>query len=301
MQPDQWSEAARLIHRSMNAWYDAHFGKPIFQNTETDALLFCEIYETLDPGCCNIAVDTRVDRIAGLCFTHPRETHISIGIMAVDPDYYGRGIASAILRQITEDAIRRSLPVRLVSSAMNLDSFSLYNRAGFVPRAVYQDMTIDVPEEGLSIDLPEQGRIREATIDDVPEIAALETELCGIRREKDFRYIILNKRGTWHASVMKDSDGRIAGFLASIYDTGRKMLGPGVMRNASLATALIATELNHHKGKRLGWLVPCQYTELVQAMYNLGAKNCELSLVQCLGEWSAPTGVVIPTFMPETG
>jgi hypothetical protein len=36
-------------------------------------------------------------------------------------------------------------------------------------------------------------------------------------------------------------------------------------------------------------------------MYALGAKNCELHFGQVRGPWTAPTGVVMPTFMPETG
>jgi len=40
-------------------------------------------------------------------------------------------------------------PIRLVSSAFNLDSFSLYTRVGFVPRCVYQDIELTVPEEGI--------------------------------------------------------------------------------------------------------------------------------------------------------
>ena len=36
----------------------------------------------------------------------------------------------------------------LISSAMNLDSFSLYNRVGFRPRMVFQDTLLSVPETG---------------------------------------------------------------------------------------------------------------------------------------------------------
>ena len=34
---------------------------------------------------------------------------------------------------------------------MNLDSFTLYNRCGFVPRQVFQDMYIEIPEGGLGV------------------------------------------------------------------------------------------------------------------------------------------------------
>ena len=79
------------------------------------------------------------------------------------------------------------------------------------------------------------------------------------------------------------------------------MIGPGLMRSTAQAAALIATELNLKPGKRMGWLVPCDKPDLVQAMYAIGARNCELSLVQCRGNWHNTKGIVMPTFMPETG
>src|SRR5260221_5723156 len=69
--------------------------------------------------------------------------------MNSDPNYYGQHDAGRLLKFITDFADREKKPVRLVSSAMNLDSFSLYTRAGFVPRMAYQDMYIPVPAEGL--------------------------------------------------------------------------------------------------------------------------------------------------------
>ena len=97
------------------------------------ARLFPETYEALDPGCTLVAEHPRTGRLMGSCFHHPRETHVSLGIMNVHPAYFGMGVARRLLRAITDDADARGLPVRLVSSAFNLDSYSLYTRAGFVP------------------------------------------------------------------------------------------------------------------------------------------------------------------------
>ena len=41
--------------------------------------------------------------------------------------------------------------------------------------------------------------------------------------------------------------------------------------------------------------------QLVQTMYGWGAVNCELHFAQSRGTWTPPTGIVMPTFMPETG
>ena len=40
---------------------------------------------------------------------------------------------------------------------------------------------------------------------------------------------------------------------------------------------------------------------LVQQAYAWGARNCEIHFAQCLGPWQPPSGVVMPTYLPETG
>src|SRR5579863_4708737 len=151
MRPDEWTKVAQIICHSTNRWYE-RAGKPaIFPHGPQSCLLFCEVYEDLDPGCCVVAEDEPTGHLMGSCFYHPRETHVSLGIMNVHPDYFSRGVASALLRFITDQADEVGKPLRLVSSAMNLDSFSLYTRGGFVPRAVFQDMLIPVPLEGLAV------------------------------------------------------------------------------------------------------------------------------------------------------
>ena len=129
--------------------YIANGKEPILKGPPTDALLFCEVYEDLDPGCCLIAECEETGRIAGSCFYHPRNTHVSLGIMNVSPDFFGQGIARSLLTKIIQIADEQSLPVRLVSSAQNLDSFSLYTRQGFSPVQAFQDMYLEVPEDGF--------------------------------------------------------------------------------------------------------------------------------------------------------
>lgn len=303
MQPEDWDEVAALIFHSTNAWYTAN-GKPaIFQGETSAARLFCEVYEALDPGCCVVAVCEESGQIAGSCFYHPRPTHISLGIMNVHPDHFGKGIARKLLAFIIDQAESQQKPVRLVSSAINLDSFSLYNRAGFVPRAMFQDMILQVPKEGIQRGTrPEDvERVRTATLDDLDAIVTLEAELHKISRPDDHRFFLENKQGIWHVSVIESADGNeIDGFLASVCHPGSNMLGPGVMRTEEDAAALVYAELNHHRGRMPVWLVPVEASQLVQYCYGWGAKNCELHVSQIRGEWTPTAGIIMPTFMPET-
>jgi len=301
MQTDDWNEVAQLILASLNVWYEKNRGFRLVSCGWETMLLFPRVYESLDPNCCVLVEETSSRRIAGSCFFHPRSTHVALGIMTTHPDFFGKSVASQMLRYIIDDAAQRKLPVRLVSGAGNVDSFSLYNKAGFVPTQFFQDMTVKVHDSGFDVAAPPGWTVRDATPEDIPQIVALEKELSHIEREKDYRFFLKNDRNIWHMSVIVGSNGQLGGFLGSVKDPGSNMLGPGVARDETLAAALVRGELNHHRGHAPVWLVPSCSRSLVDAMYALGAKNCELHISQVLGDYTPETGIVFPTFMPETG
>ena len=306
MERDEWAEVAELIYLSTNAWYQANGRAPVFTGDPSQCEIFPVTYEALDPGCCTVVENTRTGRIVGSCFVHPRSTHISLGIVNVHPSYFGQGIAHRMMDSVIELAGREGKPLRLVSSAMNLDSFSLYSRVGFVPRMAFQDMYLAVPADGLPVPLPpEAARVRPATLADTPRMAALERELVGIEREKDYRHLVNNREGIWSVSVLEGAgsggDSELDGFLASVAHPASMMLGPGVTRTEAGAAALLYTELNKRAGLSPVFLVPVEASELVQTLYAWGAKNCETHFAQVRGAWTRPTGVILPTFLPETG
>ena len=304
MERSEWRAVAELIYVSTNYWYEASGKGPIFSGGPEVAELFCQVYEDLDPGRCVVAEDVRFGRLMGSCFYHLRETHVSLGIMNVHPAYFRRGVARRLLRFISEYADAQGKPVRLVSSAMNLDSFSLYTRAGFVPRHAYQDVLLRVPETGIAAgglgdDLV--SRVRPARLEDVEAMAALELELAGISRRQDYRYFIENARGIWHISVLEGERGGMDGFLASVNHPGSNMVGPGIARTQAGAAALVRAELNEHRGRSPVFLVPVDASDLVQQVYNWGGQNVELHFAQVRGAYQPFRGVSLPTFMPETG
>lgn len=297
---EDWEAVAALIYESTNHWYIANGKSAIFTGPPESTLIFCQVYEDLDPGKCLLAVDKATGNIAGSCFYRERETHVSLGIMNASPAYAGQGVARRLLTQIREFADQQNKPLRLVSSAMNLDSFSLYNRAGLAPYAFYQDMILEVPEAGIPFKTPTGKTLRDATLADVDALVALEREVLGISRAKDFEYFIRNESGDWHMSVIENGDGQIDGFLASIHHPGSSLLGPGCMREDEDAIALIHRELDARRGKTMVWLAPSNRPTITAAMYKLRAKNCELHIAQTTGEPPQINGVVMPTFMPET-
>ena len=144
MEPKDRTEVAELICVSINYWYQLHGMPKIFAGGPDATTIFFDVYESLDPGCGAVAQNERTGRLMGSCFFHPREHHVSLGIMNVHPNYFGQGVARALLEHIIDYTEAHGYPaLRLTQSALNLDSFSLYTRAGFVPRYAYQDMLLE--------------------------------------------------------------------------------------------------------------------------------------------------------------
>ena len=301
MQAADREEVSRLIFHSTNRYYVSIGREEIFKGDELTTAVIFDLYAKLDPDQGLVAVDDETNQILGSCFVHPRETHVSLGIMNAHPDHFGRGVARALLQRIVDDATAAGKPVRLVSSLFNLDSYSLYTRAGFTPFCTFQDMYLDVPEGGLAHEPPAGVSVRAATLDDVAAMRELEMSVSGISRADDYRYFIGNDDGLWHVSVVEAETGGLDGFLVSCGADAFNMLGPGVALTQGQTAALIHAELNRHAGRMPVFLVPVHCGELVRTLYQWGARNCEMHVAQSHGEAKAPDGIVMPTFLPETG
>lgn len=299
--PADWDPLAVLIHASLSTWYRTRLNSEKFGPDAAPFRVFPELYEALDPGCCLVAEDEDSGRLAGCVFYHPRETHWAVGIVNSHPDFAGRGVAKQLMQQVLAMAQQDGKPVRLVSSAMNLDSFSLYTRLGFVPQMTFQDLKLAVPAEGLP-PFPAQCQVRRAVPEDAARCADLEQSLNGIRRTKDYAHFIANAQGCWRLWVAERADGSLAGFLGAVVHPTSQMAGPGVASDEATAAALLHAVLSHEfAGRSVVWLVPVGCASLVRQCYAWGARNVELHLASACGHAPPMKGVTFPTFMPETG
>ncbi len=292
---------ARLLHRALVHWYESRLGQGSrFGDSHEPFTLFPDVYEALDPGEC-VTARTASGEIVGVCFSHERETHVSVGIVATSPDAGGRGIAKKMMSLVLDKAKRLGKPARLVSSLLNLDSFSLYTRLGFVPGAMFQDLLITVPETGLAATAPAGiESVRDAVLADAPRISDFERAQQGIRREKDFAFFIRNEVGAWRVLVSEASDGSVNGFLAMSTHPSFTMIGPGVAIDETAALALLWRALDCLRGQTLVFLASCAASALVRTAYSWGARNVELHVAQSTAPVAGAKGIVFPTFMPET-
>lgn len=299
MTPADHPAVAELIYHSTNDWYRRNLGRAVFAGEPADCRVFCAVYDALDPGQAVVVEDPATDRLAGSCFIHPRPTHVSLGIVNTAAAYAGQGVARMLINHATDLADGLGLPCRLVSSAMNLDSYSLYNRAGFVVTGFFQDMLVTPPSAGV---VPPHfaGRVRPATRADVPAIDELEQRVLGIRRPDDWAFFIRNEQAIWHLLVAEDNRRALTGALGAVDHPGSSMLGPGVMADDDAAIALLAAQLDHRRGKPTLAVVPADRPAIARAMYAWGARNCETHISQCRGQAAPVRGVSLPTFLPES-
>lgn len=303
LQPSDHEAVARLLHRSLVDWYQSRLGQGArFGDSHQPFLLFPQVYEALDPGECVVARHESSDDIAGVCFSHERETHVAVGIVATEPAFGGRGIAKQMMMMVLEKARKLGKPARLVSSLLNLDSFSLYTRLGFVPGRIFQDLLISVPETGMAASAPNGAtRVRAARRDEAVRIADFEHAQQGIRREKDYDFFLRNEVGAWHVLVVEAEDGELSGFTVISAHPSFSMIGPGVAADEETAAALLWKALDEQRGKTMVFLVPCAAADLVKAAYSWGARNVELHVAQTTQPGTEAKGVVFPTFLPESG
>lgn len=300
---DDRNAYASMLHRSFNTWYGAH-GWPFdyFGCAPEQAGIFLDIYNDISPDCSIAAFDPNSGKLMGACFYHPREHHVSLGVMSVNPDYFQRGVGRALVNHIVDfTESHRYAALRLVSSALNMDSFSLYNRSGFIPRNSYHDMVLPVPVIGLQVCYPLRDQVRAAVLTDVDAMAALEMEVSGISRINDYRYAIENPRGVLRALVFESCDGVVDGFMISIKHPALNMLGPCVARSEKITLALLLQATEHFRGAVPLFVVPMDKRELVETLYDWGARNVETHLFQVRGKFQAFNGVSLPSFLPETG
>lgn len=297
------SEYADLVHSSFNAWYwKKGWGMDYFRCPPEDAAIFYDIYNDLTPACSVAAINKETGRMMGACFYHPREYHVSLGIMSVHPGYCGTGVGKALVSHIMDFTRSKGYKsLRLVGSAINMDSFSLYNKSGFVPRKTYQDMVVKVPDNGISGNVPGIDMVRAARTADAHAMGELEFEISRIKRLQDYLYAIENRRGIFQVKVLEDPSGRLDGFMISIKHPALNMIGPGVARTEETAAALIHASLERYKGEAVLSVIPMDCCKLVRQMYDWKARNVETHLYQAWGEFEPFKGVSIPSFLPETG
>ena len=296
----EYDDAAELIHDSTNQWTLKASGKVAFNCLPTDCRLFPDMYDVTDYGECIAAYDIDSGRLVGTCYLHPRDTHIGVGIVNTAPDIAGSGVASTMIRDACQIADAACLPLRLLSSASNMDSYSLYHRAGFTTRTVFQDIHFCVTAHLLdSPSSPSTMGIRLATLDDVSAITDLEKRLTGIVRPQDWSYLI--GHGIPFQVLLIEGPGAILmGVLNATNHPANCTLGPAVAVSEAAMSSLLFASLPFVMDRTVLVLAAPTAQYLCNLLYQWGGRNTDIHLLQVRGEYTEPLGVQLMSFLPES-
>lgn len=296
----EYDDAAELIHDSTNQWYLKATGKVAFNCLPTDCRLFPDMYDVTDFGECIAAYDIDSGRLVGTCYLHPRETHIGVGIVNTAPGVAGSGVASKMIKEACQLADHACLPLRLLSSASNMDSYSLYHRAGFTTRTVFQDIHLSVTADLLdSPDNPNTEGVRSATLDDVSAITDLEQRLTGIVRPDDWSYLI--SHGLPFQVLLIEGPGAILmGVLNATNHPANGTLGPAVALSEAAMSSLLVASLPFVMGRTVLVLAAPTDQNLCNLLYQWRARNTDIHLLQVRGAYTEPVGVQLMSFLPES-
>lgn len=280
--------AAELLHRSLTGWYQAKLGQGArFGDRSEPFRLIPEVYAALDPGEALAAREEATGRLLGVCFVHPRPTHVSLGIVAVAPEAQGLGVGRGLVARALARADALGVPARLVSSLLNLDSYSLYTRHGFVPEELYQDIVIAVPAVGPIVPpalrlrkAVAQVRVRLAAPGDAARIVAYERSRRGIARPQDHALFLANRVGDWRVWIAEGSDDALRGYLVASVHPHHRTIGPGAVEDEAVAQALLLAALEAFRGGSVLVLAPAAAAGFVAFLYALGGRNVELHVAQ---------------------
>ena len=289
MVPREAGRVATIFRDAFNDLYERRGFGPIVAD-ESVGRVIAETYLVHDPDHCLVVEYD--GRLAGSAFLHPRATVAGIGPVTVDPSLHGRGLGRALVGGLCERADRLGIAsTRLIQDAFNENSYALYARLGFRPQRVLARASF-LPGRG-----PAVRETRVAAAADLANIAALEEDLLGFSRRRD--YELLRRVGE---VLVLDGRGGIEGWAGRIVRGSVAVLGPVLSRSFEGMRRLVdegSSELP--AGTEIRILLPAESPEVLEFLAPRELEVHSLCNYMVRGSFSGIRGHYVPTLFPESG
>lgn len=216
--------------------------------------------------------------VVGSAFADERGEIVGIGPVSVDPGFQEGGVGRALMESLLHrSAERGARGVRLVQTAYNYRSLSLYAKLGFAvrePLSVFQGAA-------SSVDRP-TGDVRAAVANDLDDCDALCRRVHGHDRHAELSHWI--DAGTAH---VVERGGEVTG-----YATGCGYLFHAVGETEVDIIALIASA---ETVVGLGVLVPSRNSRLMTWCLDAGLRLVQQSTLMTIGFYTDPRGSWLPS------
>ncbi|HEX7299418.1 MAG TPA: GNAT family N-acetyltransferase [Solirubrobacteraceae bacterium] len=225
-------------------------------------------------------VAERDGQVVGSNFVDERSAIAGIGPISVEPGVQGAGVGRALMEGVlARERERGAAGVRLVQTAYNYRSLSLYAKLGFVvrePLSVVQGAPLEVSVAGH--------RVRPAERGDADAADALAHQVHGHTRGGELRDAIDD--GT---AVVVEREERITG-----YATGFGYPWHAVAETNDDLHALLACA---QRFRGLGILVPSRNAELLRWCLAHGLRIVQQSTLMSIGLYNEPAGAWLPSIV----
>jgi predicted N-acetyltransferase YhbS len=272
---DDAGTCARIMWDAFETFATAHNfpvepGTPEFTDFQMRAMLSTD-------GIFGLVAE-RDDEILGSALQDERGAIVGVGPVSVDPAARNSGAGRALMEALLQRSQERDVAgVRLVQTAYNYRSLSLYAKLGFAvrePLSVFQR-----PADALAVPAT---TVRQATPDDVTPCDDLCRQVHGHDRHPEVQGAV--DRGM--ASVV-ERGGEITG-----YTTGLGYVGHAVGRSDDDIIALLGAAEGF---VGLGVLVPSRNTRLMGWCLDAGLRIVQQSTLMTIGLYNEPQGAWLPS------
>lgn len=220
-----------------------------------------------------------------LNFLDERNEIAGVGPVAVGVQHQGRGLGKLVMEALLEQAEASAYQsVRLLQSAYNRVSFSLYSRLGFDVKDGVAFIKGRPPEEERPAD-----EVREGTPADLDAMDELSLEVLGFRRRGD-----LELPSGLTPPLVLERQGHIVGFTCRLVTPSGILLGPAVARDEQALRDLI---LGAARGAPVDLRVtlPVSLPSVLRWALEGGFVLSELDTLMVRGAYERPAGAYLPS------
>lgn len=281
------AEVGRIGVEAFNDLMARHNRPPLYPDPQVGPLA-ATAYLTTDPEGSFVALDGK--RVVGSIFCRRRGDTVSVGPATVAPGDQGRGIGRSLLQKVI-DLEPGARSMRIMQDSLNLSSFELLVRLGY---SLGEEVAMLALPAGFRDDRESDPDVRAATHDDLAAVLAMDQELVGSDRRKDFEF--LRRFGK---VLVLHHGGRLRGYIARMPTPGRTMLGPGGGEDSAALLRLVFHAVAETLGE-LSLLLPARSGETVGPLLDAGFHLVGLTNLMFRGEWRPPGGAWAWSLFPES-
>lgn len=215
------------------------------------------------------------DELVGVAWVHRRGPVATIGPVAVDPAFQGRGVGRALLERCLALARPRAAQVRLVQESFNAESLGLYLRLGF--RVVCPLLEVELPTGGQPVPTrppPAGVVVRQARVQDRTRLVEADARMFGAARPQNVGVFL--ERGE---VLVAERASALVGYGFGIATRRRAYVGSAAGETVETVVGLVAAiaAALAARGLPVRMLIPATDPELVDGALALGfrvAKAC---------------------------